>query len=72
MASGTEGKLYLGQLRPDITRREIEDAFSKFGEIDNIWIARRPPGFGYVIFRSIEDATTAVAEMDGADVGGRR
>lgn len=64
-------KLYLGQLRPDITQREIEDAFAKFGPIDNLWIARKPPGFAYLTYAEEKDAAEAMRVMDGADVGGR-
>jgi hypothetical protein len=29
--------------------REMEDVFSKFGKLVNIWIARNPAGFAYVV-----------------------
>jgi len=64
-------KLYLGSLRPDITQRELEDVFSRFGPIDNLWIARKPPGFAYLTYTDEKDAAEAMRTMDGADVGGR-
>ena len=38
--------------------RELEDAFYKFGKLTNIWIARNPPGFAYVVSRRRRAGTT--------------
>ena len=37
-------KVYIGDLGSDGTRYELEDAFSAFGGVKNIWIAKKPPG----------------------------
>jgi RNA recognition motif. (a.k.a. RRM, RBD, or RNP domain) len=29
-----------------ITERELEDEFVRFGTLRNVWVARKPPGFG--------------------------
>ena len=29
-------------------RYDLEDAFTKFGPVKNVWVARRPPGFAFV------------------------
>lgn len=57
------GKVYIGGLPPDATSEEvclrilewqnylslqIEDAFSRYGRIFKVWVARRPPGFAFV------------------------
>ena len=42
-------KVYVGGLREDATKEEIEDAFTKFGDIENVWIARKPAGFAFVV-----------------------
>lgn len=34
--SSTEGKVYVGNLPPDVKQRDIEDLFYKFGKIVNI------------------------------------
>jgi len=39
-----ECKVYIGDLGSDGTRYELEDAFSTFGGVKNIWIAKKPPG----------------------------
>ena len=36
--------MYIGDLGEDATRRELEEAFDKFGRVRNVWIAKRPPG----------------------------
>ena len=40
-------KVYIGDLGSDGTRYELENAFSAFGTVKNIWIARKPPGSYY-------------------------
>ena len=50
----------------------LEDLFSKYGELDDVWIARQPPGFAFVTFRSERDANEAVKELDGYKFQGER
>ena len=40
----TCNQVYIGDLGEDATRRELEEAFDKFGRVRNVWIAKRPPG----------------------------
>jgi hypothetical protein len=35
-----------GGLAPEINEREIEEEFGRFGRIQKLWVARKPPGFG--------------------------
>ena len=42
-------RLFIGGLTADSEDRDLEDCFSKYGKINNIWIARNPPGFGFVV-----------------------
>ena len=37
-------KVYIGDLKPGTTERDIEEPFSKFGQLRNVWVAQRPPG----------------------------
>lgn len=39
-------RVYVGGLPHDIGERELDDAFGRYGRLRNIWIARKPPGFG--------------------------
>ena len=58
-------KVYVGDLPPDASRAELEDAFSYYGRLKNCWVARRPPGFAFVEFESERDAEDATRAMDG-------
>lgn len=65
-------KLYIGNLDPHAERRDLDEEFSKYGEVVDIWVARKPPGFAFVTYGDPRDAKTAVKEMDGANfLGGR-
>ena len=39
-----EAKVYVGNLDPDATDRDIDKEFARYGKIAHIWIARKPPG----------------------------
>ena len=41
-------KIFVGGLGEEGTRIELEDSFSKFGPIKNIWLAKAPPSFAYI------------------------
>lgn len=40
-------------------------AFSKYGPLKNVWVARKPPGFAFVQFEDSRDAEDAVKALDG-------
>jgi len=67
-----ECKVYVGGLREEADRYDLEDAFGKIGKVSNVWIARRPPGFGFVEFEDPRDAQDSVKELDGTKVCGAR
>ncbi|DBA00711.1 TPA: hypothetical protein N0F65_001182, partial [Lagenidium giganteum] len=65
-------RVYVGGLPRDATSREVQEGFSRFGHVANIWIARNPPGFAFVDFEDPRDADDAIRSMDGRDfLGGR-
>ena len=71
-----EGKLFIGGLSFDTTEQSLEEAFSKYGAISNVHVARHretqdPRGFGFVTFENPEDAKDASAGMNGQSVDGR-
>lgn len=43
-------KVFVGGLAKGADERELEDAFCKYGRIENVWISRDRPGFGFVMF----------------------
>ena len=53
-------------------RYDLEDAFTKYGPVRNVWVARRPPGFAFVEMEDPRDAEDAVRGIDGTRVCGSR
>ena len=50
----------------------LQDAFSKYGPVRNVWVARRPPGFAFVEMEDPRDADDAVRGLDGTRICGSR
>ncbi|KAG1672875.1 RNA-binding protein 1 [Nymphon striatum] len=65
-------KVYVGNLGNNAVKHEIEAAFSKYGPMKNVWVARNPTGFAFVEFEDPRDAEDAVRAMDGTRVCGSR
>ncbi|XP_022656428.1 probable splicing factor, arginine/serine-rich 6 isoform X3 [Varroa jacobsoni] len=63
-------KVYVGGLRYGATERDVERMFDKYGPIERIFVARRPPGFAFVHFSREEDAEEAVRRCDGRELNG--
>ncbi|XP_037087105.1 serine/arginine-rich splicing factor 7-like isoform X2 [Pollicipes pollicipes] len=63
--SNIDCKVYVGDL-------ELEDAFSYYGPLNSVWVARNPPGFAFVEFEDPRDARDAVRGLDGRTVCNRR
>uniref|UniRef100_A0A7C8YV30 Uncharacterized protein n=1 Tax=Opuntia streptacantha TaxID=393608 RepID=A0A7C8YV30_OPUST len=58
-------RVYVGNLDPRVSERELEDEFRVFGVIRSVWVARRPPGYAFIDFEDTRDAKDAIREMDG-------
>lgn len=58
-------KIYVGDLGSSASKQDLEDAFSYYGSIRNVWVARNPPGFAFVEFEDSRDAEDAVRGLDG-------
>ncbi|XP_078586447.1 serine/arginine-rich splicing factor 3-like isoform X3 [Branchiostoma floridae x Branchiostoma japonicum] len=65
-------KVYVGDLGQSGTKHEVERAFSAFGPLRNVWVARNPAGFAFVEFEDPRDARDAVDALDGRYLCGRR
>ena len=63
-------KVYIGNLGNNASKYELEDAFSKYGPLKNVWVARNPPGFAFVEFEDARDAEDAVKAVDGTRICG--
>ncbi|KAL6759996.1 hypothetical protein V8C86DRAFT_2562178 [Haematococcus lacustris] len=67
-------KLYVGNLSWDARREDLEELFSKFGTVEDAFVANdretgRSRGFGFVTMA--EGASDAVAELDNSEFMGR-
>jgi arginine/serine-rich splicing factor 7 len=58
-------RVYVGNLDPRATERELEDEFRGYGVLRSVWVARKPPGFAFVEFDDLRDAQDAIRAMDG-------
>ncbi len=63
-------KVYIGNLGNNASKYELEDAFSKYGPLKNVWVARNPPGFAFVEFEDPRDAEDSVRGLDGTRMCG--
>ncbi|KAE8674306.1 Serine/arginine-rich splicing factor RSZ22 [Hibiscus syriacus] len=57
--------VYVGNLDPRVSERDLEDEFRVFGVIKAVWVARRPPGYAFIDFDDHRDAEDAIRELDG-------
>ncbi|XP_052800157.1 serine/arginine-rich splicing factor 7-like [Mya arenaria] len=58
-------RVHVSDLGLDPSKREIEKAFDKFGPLIEVWVARNPPCFAFVVYKYKEDADNAIKTMDG-------
>ena len=69
-------KLFVGGLSWNTDDRSLNDAFSKHGEVTEAKVIMerdtgRSRGFGFVTFASADDASAAIAALDGQQLDGR-
>lgn len=58
-------RIYVGNLDPRVTERDLEDEFRVFGVLRSVWVARKPPGFAFIEFEDRRDANDAVRGLNG-------
>ncbi|KAF5207603.1 Serine/arginine-rich splicing factor RSZ21 [Thalictrum thalictroides] len=58
-------RVYVGNLDPRVSDRELEDEFRIFGVLRSVWVARKPPGYAFVEFDDRRDALDAIRALDG-------
>ena len=69
-------KIYVGNLPFTATSENLNELFSKFGQVDSAKIVMdrdtgRSKGFGFVEMSSGDEAAAAIEKLNGADMGGR-
>ena len=68
--------IYVGNLSYGMSEDELRVAFGAFGEVSSVKIlmdreSGRSRGFGFVEMPNQNEAETAIAQLNGKDVGGR-
>lgn len=68
--------IYVGNLSYQMSESELRDAFAAFGEVSSVKILMdretgRSRGFGFVEMPNQSEAETAIAQLNGKDLGGR-
>jgi RNA recognition motif-containing protein len=68
--------IYVGNLSYGMSEDELRDAFSAFGDVSSVKILMdretgRSRGFGFVEMPNKSEGETAIAQLNGKDVGGR-
>ncbi|GAV71191.1 LOW QUALITY PROTEIN: RRM_1 domain-containing protein [Cephalotus follicularis] len=58
-------RVYVGNLDPRVSERELEDEFRMYGVLRSVWVARRPPGYAFIEFDDRRDAMDAIRGLDG-------
>ncbi|KAK2708183.1 hypothetical protein QYM36_013943, partial [Artemia franciscana] len=65
-------RLYIGNLLEYVSCEELEDEFSIFGALKDVWVAQNYPFFAFVEYEDEDDAQDAISYMDGKEYFGSR
>jgi polyadenylate-binding protein len=68
------GNVFFDKMRPEIEESQLPEAFSSYGEVISVNIARKDGvslGYGYVQFRNENEAVQAVSKLRGAFINGQ-
>ena len=76
MARKEENQIFFRGLSYDVTKRQLEHAFSRFGKIldSQIMLERdtgQPRGFGFITFADRRSMDEAIREINGRELGER-
>ena len=58
-------RVHVADLGIDCSQKDIEKHFNKFGDIKEIWLARNPPCFAFIVYKHRSDGEDAIKQMDG-------
>ena len=69
--------IFVGNLAPDVSDQELEDAFAKFGKVKTTKIIRdlfsqQSKGFGFVEMMNNTEAASAMQELNTSELKGKR
>ena len=68
--------IYVGNLASDVTGDDLRQAFEAFGQVESVNVitdkfSGESRGFGFVEMPSKDEATAAIADMNGKDIKGK-
>jgi len=68
--------IYVGNLSYGMSEDELREAFSAYGDVSSVKILSdretgRSRGFGFVEMPNQSEGETAIAQLNGKDLGGR-
>ena len=55
-------RVYVKGLEDGVAKEDVEDLFRPFGKLEDVWIARKPSGFGFIQFEDPKDAEVHARE----------
>lgn len=58
-------RVHIADLGLDPSKTAISRVFEKFGPLREVWVAKIPPCFAFVVYKYKDDANEAVRKMDG-------
>ncbi len=69
-------KLYVGNLAFQTTSQELQELFAQAGTVESASVVEdrdtgRSRGFGFVEMSSTEEASSAIGQFNGKELGGR-
>jgi len=65
-------RIHVSPLNPRTSRRDLEKLFTKYGTINEVWMATNPPCFAFINFKHRSDAEDAVQALDGKMIDNSR
>ncbi len=68
--------IYVGNLAYSVTEEQLQSAFSRFGKVSKAAVimdrvTNRSKGFGFVEMDDSNEGKSAVAALNGSEIGGR-
>ena len=68
--------IYVGNLAYSVTEEQLQSAFSRFGKVSKAdvimdRVTNRSKGFGFVEMDDSNEGKSAVAALNGSEIGGR-
>lgn len=65
-------RVYIGDLGNNGDPDELRRMFARYGSVQDVWVAHKPPGFAFIFYKTVREAREAVKGADGRVVCGVR